>query len=63
LDRKQLHTWIKTYKKDEEESFRGQGKLSEEQLDIRRLLEEVKRLTMEKDILKKTTVFFSKEMK
>jgi transposase len=37
--------------------------LTSEQLDLRQLLEEVKRLKMEKDILKKATVFFAKEMK
>jgi transposase len=63
IDRKLLHVWIKTHKNDTEESFRGQGKLSEEQLEIRRLGEEVKRLTMEKEILKKATAFFAKEMK
>lgn len=47
---KLLHVWLKVQKWDEEESFREQGKLSEEQLEIRRLREEVKRLTMEKDI-------------
>lgn len=63
IDRKLLHVWIKAHKKDAEESFRGQGKLSEEQLEIRRLREEIKRLTMEKEILKKATAFFAKEMK
>lgn len=63
IDSKLLHSWVKAYKKDEEASFRGQGKLSEEQLEIRRLREEVKRLTMEKEILKKATAFFAKEMK
>lgn len=63
ISSKLLHSWIKASKQDEEESFRGQGKLTEEQLEIRRLKEEVRRLTMEKDILKKATAFFAKEMK
>jgi transposase len=63
IDRKLLYTWIKSHKKEGEECFRGQGKLSEEQREIRRLREEVKRLTMEKDILKKATAFFVKEIK
>lgn len=63
IDRKLLHDWIKAHKSDTEKSYRGQGKLSEEQLEIRRLREEVKRLTMEKEILKKATAFFAKEMK
>ena len=71
IDRKLLHVWIKAYKKDAEEPFRGEGKVSQEQVEIKRLREEVKRLTMEKEILKKATVnstghctaFFAKEMK
>ena len=63
IDRRLLHVWIKAHKNKSEESFRGQGKLNEEQLEIRRLREEVKRLTMEKEILKKATAFFAKEMK
>lgn len=63
IDRKLLHVWIKAQKTESEECFRGQGKLNEDQLEIRRLREEVKRLTMEKEILKKATAFFAKEMK
>ena len=37
--------------------------LSPEQAEIRRLKEENRRLKMEKDILKKATVFFAKETK
>ncbi|MFT5452946.1 MAG: transposase [Enterobacterales bacterium] len=40
-----------------------EGKLTPEQLELRQLREEVKRLKMEKEILKKATVFFAKEMK
>jgi len=45
---------------DDGHAFRGNGKLTPGQLELR---EEVKRLKMEKDILKKATVFFAKEMK
>ena len=58
-----LSRWVREHAKDEGQAFRGNGKLTEEQLEIRRLREEVKRLTMEKDILKKATAFFAKEMK
>lgn len=35
------------------QAFRGNSSLTDEQLELRRLREEVKRLTMEKDILKR----------
>ena len=56
-----LWRWIKENEKEDEQAFRGNGKLTEEQLEIRRLKEQVRRLEMEKDILKKATVFFAKE--
>ena len=60
---KLISRWIKEYKADEEHAFRGNGKLTPEQLELRCLREENKRLKMEKEILKKATVFFAKEMK
>lgn len=58
-----LCRWIKEAGKEDGQAFRGQGKLTEEQAEIRRLREEVKRLKMEKEILKKATVFFAQETK
>ena len=58
-----LGRWIKESEETESEPFRGNGKLTAEQTEIRRLRAEVKRLTMEKEILKKATVFFAKETK
>jgi transposase len=63
LDPKMISRWIKEYNKEEGQAFRGKGKLSAEQLEIKQLREAVKRLTMEKEILKKATAFFAKEMK
>lgn len=56
-----LGRWIKEHDTDDGQSFRGNGKLTSEQKEIRALREEVRRLKMEKDILKKATVFFAKE--
>ncbi len=56
-----LGRWIKENDADDGQSFRGNGKLTAEQSEIRQLREEVRRLKMEKDILKKATVFFAKE--
>lgn len=63
IDPKLMSRWVKEQVKEEGQAFRGNGKLTEEQLEIKRLREEVKRLTMEKEILKKATAFFAKEMK
>lgn len=53
-----LRRWLKEHRDLEGSAFKGQGKLSEEQEEIRRLKEENKRLKMEKEILKKATAFF-----
>jgi transposase len=58
-----ISRWIKEQSKEEEQAFRGAGKLTDEQLEIRRLREELRRVTMEKEILKKATALFAKEMK
>jgi transposase len=56
--------WIQEHQADESgQAFRGNGKLTPELEETRTLKAQVKRLQMEKDILKKATVFFAKEMK
>ena len=56
-----LGRWVKEHKSEDGHAFRGNGKLTPEQEERRTLRAEVKRLQMEKDILKKATVFFAKE--
>ena len=56
-----LRRWIK--ESEDDHAFRGNGKLTAEQLEIRALKAKVKRLEMERDILKKATVFFAAETK
>ena len=56
-----LTRWIKEQQADDGQAFRGNGKLTPEQEEIRALKTQVKRLKMEKEILKKATVFFAKE--
>lgn len=56
-----LTRWIKVHASDDGQAFRGNGKLSPEQTEIRRLQEENRRLKMEENIFKKATVFFAKE--
>jgi transposase len=47
-----LGRWIKESASDDGQAFRGNGKLTPEQAEIRTLKTQVKRLQMEKDILK-----------
>lgn len=58
-----LGRWVKEFASDDGHAFRGNGKLTPEQEEIRTLKAQVKRLQMEKDILKKATVFFAAETK
>ena len=58
-----LGRWINAYQLDAGDAFRGRGKLKTEQEELRQLREEVKRLKMEKEILKKAALFFAKETK
>ncbi|RDH90374.1 MAG: hypothetical protein DIZ77_03335 [endosymbiont of Seepiophila jonesi] len=55
--------WVKELQSDDGQAFRGNGKLTPEQEENRRLKAQVKRLQMEKEILKKATVFFAAEAK
>jgi transposase len=58
-----LGRWVKEFNQDDGQAFRGNGKLTADQEEIRKLKAQVKQLEMEKDILKKATVFFAKETK
>ena len=58
-----LRRWVKELDTDDGLAFRGNGKLTPDQEEIRTLKARVKRLEMEKDILKKATVFFAAETK
>ena len=58
-----LGRWVKEYQDDDGQAFRGNGVLTPEQEEIRQLKAQVKRLEMEKSILKKATVFFAGETK
>ena len=63
LNANMLGRWVKEYNQDDDQAFRGNGKLTADQEEIRRLKEENRRLKMEKEILKKAAVFFAKETK
>jgi len=61
IDRGMLARWVKEVREDENEAFRGNGKLTTEGEELRRLREENRRLKMEREVLKKATAFFAKE--
>jgi len=63
INQNMLGRWIKEHESEDGQSFRGNGKLSPEQEQIRDLKSQVKRLELEKEILKKATVFFAAETK
>jgi len=58
-----LCRWVQEEQADDGQAFRGNGKLTPDQEENRRLKAEIKRLKMEKEILKKATVFFAAETK
>jgi transposase len=56
-----LRRWVKEYEADEGQAFRGNGRLTPEQEELRRLRAENRQLKLEREILKKATAFFAKE--
>ncbi len=63
IDPQMLGRWIREHQKEDGQAFRDNGKLTPEQEEIRKLKAQVKRLEMERDILKKATAFFAAETK
>ena len=58
-----MNAAVKEHESDEGYAFRGNGKMTPDPEEIKKLKRKIKRLEMEKDILKKATVFFAAEMK
>jgi transposase len=59
-----LGRWVRESQLDTNgQAFRGNGKLTPEQEEIRRLRIENKQLKLERQILKEAAVFFAKETK
>jgi transposase len=63
IDPGTLRKWQRQLKSEGDQAFPGKGHLSPIEEENRRLREEVRRLTIERDILKKATAFFAKESK
>ncbi len=56
-----LRGWKRALDQDGDVAFPGKGKPPALEEELRRLRAEVKRLTMERDVLKKATAFFARE--
>jgi transposase len=54
-----LTRWVQDYKKHGSGAFPGKGLLAPQDDQLRKLERENRRLTMERDLLKKTIVFFA----
>ena len=54
-----LHEWKKAVRAKGTDAFPGSGRQTPAEEEVRRLRTEVKRLEMERDILKKATAFFA----
>jgi len=64
INEQMLGRWVKEHRESADgQAFRGNGKLTPEQGEIKRLKAEVKRLEMEREVLKKATAFFAAETK
>ena len=57
-----LRSWKQAVEKQPDQAFPGHGRLPAIEEELRPLRAENKRLQMERDILKKATAFFAKEV-
>ena len=57
-----LRMWKKAFEQEGNNAFPGNGKLSPADEEVRRLLEENRRLRMDRDILKEATAFFANDL-
>ena len=56
-----LRLWIRELRQDQEGAFPGKGRLKPQEQRVKELEEKVRRLEMERDILKKAMAYFAKE--
>ena len=62
IDRGLLYKWKRDLEADPKQAFPGKGKRKPEEDQVRKLEHELKRVTEERDILKKALAFFSKDV-
>jgi transposase len=58
-----LYGWVRQFKSEADEAFRGNGKLTAQDEEIGRLRRQLAGITEERDILKKTAIWFAKQSK
>ena len=58
-----LRRWIREMSSDPSQAFPGRGQMKADELEVEKLRREVIRLRAERDILKKATAYFAKEVK
>jgi len=63
IRRNTLQRWRDEYLADPEQAFPGAGQLKADEAEVAQLKRELKRVQMERDILKKAIAIFSKEPK
>jgi transposase len=56
-----LRRWKKQFETSGDQAFPGKGRISSEKEELDRLRKEVKKLRMEREILKKAAAFFANE--
>ena len=58
-----LRRWVRQYRDDPAHAFPGAGQMKPEQSEIAQLKQEIRKLKAERDILKKASAYFAKELK
>jgi transposase len=61
IRRDQLYRWRRQFEKGGTTAFPGNGTVGSHDEEVHRLRREIKRVTEERDFLKKATAFFAKE--
>lgn len=59
INRSNLNRWKRQYQLDAEQAFPGNGRMKENEEEVRRLRRELARVKQERDILKKAVAIFT----
>ena len=61
LARETMYRWMREYQANPDQAFRGNGKLTSQDEEIRQLRRKVARLEEDREIFKKAATFFARE--